>query len=1533
VGRTTKAHREDIAIIGMSGRFPGARDLSELWVNLRDGVESVRPLTADELQRAGVDLDMLLNPHFVPAGSVIDGSELFDATFFGYSPREAQSLDPQQRLFMETSWLALEDAGYDPQTFPGLIGVYGGCAMSTYLPRLEANPEFMALLGYLQVYIGNDKDYLTTHVSHKLDLRGPSFSVQTACSTSLLAVAIAADQLISGQCDLALAGGVCVRAPQETGYFFEPGGIFSPDGHCRVFDKKAAGVVFGNGVGVVVLKRLSDAVADRDTIDAVMRGWAVNNDGSAKASYAAPSLEGQASVIKLAQRRAGVSASTITYVEAHGTGTAVGDPIEIAALVRAFEGASPRKQYCAVGSVKTNLGHLDPAAGVASLMKTVLSLKHQQIPPSLHFDDPNPAIDFANSPFYVNTELSDWTPVDGPRRAGVSGFGIGGTNVHLILEEAPVRRPTTSERAHHLLVLSARTRSALDDVMSNLAEEVRQHPTTAAADLAYTSQIGRRALLERAALVYTDTADLAHALATRDPRRMLLGAAAGRRVAFLFSGQGSQHIGMGSGLYESEPVFRAAVDRCAEILRPRMNVDLRRLLFPPVDELADADDRLRRTEHAQPALFAVEYALARLWAGVGVEPEVAMGHSLGEYVVACLAGVLELEDALALVAARGRLMQELAPGAMVAVPLTEPEVQPYLVDLDLAATNDYQSCVLSGTVEAVARLRAELDRRGVPSQVLSTSHAFHSRMMDPLLDDFRGLVAQVALKPPRLPYVSNVTGDWITAAQATDPSYWVDHLRSPVRWAQGLSHVLEAPPRALVEVGPGQTLARLAARHPDRSPEHPVLGSMPHAREHGDEPASFLDSVGRLWVSGVGVNWTGLHTGDRLGRVHLPGYPFERQRYWVDDAEAAQPDASPIEKELDIADWFYLPSWEYSIAPSFEPEVPPATAAVAPWLVFDDGSHLGAAVVADLRKRGDEVTVVSEGPSFVAHAADRYALAPGTPEHYQALVAALANDHRMPDRVVHLWGVDTGDDESAESRDQHQQRGFYSLLHLAQALTRTRFGAAVHVVAATNNLHSVTGSEQLCPTKATALGVCRAVPQEYPNLVLRSVDIDHATDGRGAARARQLLAEFADPQLAPTVAHRGGQRWVQIFEPVRLEPSDATSVSLRWEGVYLITGGLGQVGLELAAELAVDAHARLVLVSRSEFPPEEEWDAWIADHEPGDTTSTKIVRLRALQDAGAELLVLAADVAAEGELASVVEQTYERFGALHGVVHAAGNVSTDGFFGIGEATAETCERQFRSKVHGLIALEHALRERTVDFVVLVSSVSSVLAGVGYVAYAGANAFMDVFAQRNSETTGIPWVSVNWDTWNFAEDAVPDPEALSIYPHEGRDAFSRILASAMVPQIVVSTGDLQRRREQWTSLAAPGEGGLAGADEFGQMYSRPDLATPYVAPRTALEKSIAQVWQRTLGVGGVGVVDNFFTDLGGSSLLATQLVARLRETLQVDIPLRHLFERPTVADLAEALEAASHAAPSDAAGSDIEGSLGADNDQKLRVSTP
>ncbi len=620
MARRTSRTDNSLAIIGMSGRFPGAPSVERFWENLRHGVESITPFSRGELQAAGVDPAAFDDPAYVSAGSVLEDVDLFDAPFFGFSPREAESLDPQHRLFLETAWHALEDAGYDPATFPGLVGVYGGCAMSSYLDHLQSNPEFMALLGYLQVHIGNDKDYLTTRVSYKLDLKGPSFSIQTACSTSLLAVAVAGDHLLSRQCDMALAGGVCVRVPQKSGYYFEPGGIFSPDGHCRVFDENAAGVVFGNGVGVVVLRRLADALADGDPIYAVVKGWAVNNDGAAKGSFAAPSLDGQVDVIARAHAHAGVRADTVTYVEAHGTGTSVGDPVEIGALTKAFRASTTKKGFCAVGSVKTNVGHLDPAAGVASLIKTILALEHREIPPSLNCDTLNPAIDFANSPFFVNRELMPWAYDKGPRRAGVSGFGIGGTNVHLVLEEAPAVEGGDDPRRHHLLVLSARSPSALQTMSATLAEQLTVTPGMDAADVAYTLQVGRRAKEHRCAAVYTDAEDLVAALAASDGSRIIgaAGTPRERAVAFMFSGQGAQYVNMARGLYTHEPAFRAVLDRCAELLAPRLSLDLRTLLYPPARDAEAAQTALTQTAITQPALFAIEYALTQLWMQWGV---------------------------------------------------------------------------------------------------------------------------------------------------------------------------------------------------------------------------------------------------------------------------------------------------------------------------------------------------------------------------------------------------------------------------------------------------------------------------------------------------------------------------------------------------------------------------------------------------------------------------------------------------------------------------------------------------------------------------------------------------------------------------------------------------------------------------------------------------------------------------------------------------------------------------------------------------
>jgi acyl transferase domain-containing protein/acyl carrier protein len=1506
--RNNRRLSKDIAIVGMSGRFPGARNIAEFWRNLREGVESISVFSAKELAASGVDPSSLENANFVPAGSVIEDTELFDAPFFGFSPREAESLDPQQRIFLECAWHALEDAGYDPETYPGLIGVYGGCAMSTYLYHLQSNPAFMALLGYLQVYIGNDKDYLTTHTSYKLNLKGPSFSVQTACSTSLLAVAVACDGLLSHQCDMALAGGVCVRVPQKTGYYFEPGGIFSPDGHCRVFDERAEGVVFGNGVGIVVLKRLADALADGDSIDAVVKGWAVNNDGSAKATYTAPGLQGQADVVSRAQLRAGTRPGTITYVETHGTGTSLGDPIEIAALTQVFRAGTMKKNFCAVGSVKSNVGHLDPAAGVASLIKTVLALKHKQIPASLNCERPNPNIDFANSPFYVNSKLSQWKVSQGPRRAGVSAFGIGGTNVHVVLQEAPALESAESRRPDQLLALSGRSNSALDTAVSNLVEYLEQNGADKSADLAYTLQVGRRAFNHRCAVVYQDLDDLVKALKVRDPRRFLIATQAPRQrsIVFMFSGQGSQYVNMALDLYRVEATFRSNLDRCSELLKPQLGLDLRAVLYPAAEQVEASAHWLTQTQITQPALFAIEYSLAQLWMEWGIRPDAMIGHSIGEYVAACLAGVFSLEDALALIVQRGRLMQDLPGGSMLSVPLPERELEPFLDGkLDLAATNEVSLCVVSGPTADIEQLQTRLSEQGLDSRRLHTSHAFHSQMMDAILRPFTEKVAQTALNSPRIPYVSNVTGDWIESSEATSPDYWARHLRQPVRFAEGLRVVLKEQDRVLLEVGPGQSLSTFARRHPDRVAGQLVLSSLRHPQERHADTAFLLSTLARLWLLGIRVDWPGFHIHERRQRIHLPVYPFERQRYWADLPDASESSSPVIVKEADIADWFYVPSWEYAISPESDSETTPAETCC--WLVFEDDCGVGHEIVNQLLGEGHDVITVIAASEYYEAGSRTYKINPRQPEDYLALFSKLRGLKRLPKKIVHLWSIGSTDDKRSELElfEYYQEAGFYSLLYIAQALVRLNLTDPVQIGAVSNEMHSVTGEEHICPASATILGACKSIPQEYPNITCCNIDIVVQVESRRTIErsAREIIAELRGSPPHPVVAYRGGQRWVQTFGPLRLEESPETIPVLRQSGVYLITGGLGNIGLTLAEDLARSVQAKLVLVGRSNFPAKQNWKEWLEAHDARDGTSLRIRRLQEIEDLGSEVLIISADVADEGQMNGAMDRAYAEFGSLHGVIHGAGNIASNAFFAIDQADHDLCERQFKAKARGLIVLEQVLRKKDLDFVVLLSSVSSVLAGLGYLAYSAGNIFMDAFAGKQNQTSGIPWISIDWDTWHFPDASTTTtdlgPEDLAMYPEEGVEAFRRILSS-WLPQVVVSTGDLQARIDQWINLSSLRSAQEARERQSSRLHARPELANPYIAPRNDVEHAIAEVWQQTLGVAQVGVLDNFFTDLNGSSLLATQLVSQLRTRFQVELPLRRFFEGPTVADLAAAI---------------------------------
>jgi thioester reductase-like protein len=906
----------DIAIIGMSARFPGARDSAVFWDNLCAGAHSIAFLSDAECRATGVDPALLQHPNYVKARGVLEDPELFDAAFFGFTPREAEIRDPQHRLFLECAWEALEQAGYDADTYPGAIGVYAGASPNTYLlHNLLSNPSLVELVGPLHLNISSDKDFLTTLVSYKLHLRGPSITVQTACSTSLVAACLACQSLLSYQCDMALAGGVSIKFPHRVGYLYQAGGVLSPDGYCRAFDAAAQGSVDSNGVGVVVLKRLADAIADGDHIYAVIKGTAVNNDGALKVSYTAPSVDGQAEVIAMAQAVAGVPPETITYVETHGAGTPLGDPIEIAALTQVFRHSTAAQHVCAIGSVKSNIGHLDTAAGVAGLIKTALMLKHQMLPCSLHFQHPNPQIDFANSPFYVNTSLREWPAGPTPRRAGVSSFGIGGTNAHMVLEEAPSLPPAGPARSWQLVLLSARTATALEQATDRLVDYLAQHPGLTLADVAYTLQAGRKAFQHRQMLVCRDLSDAVIALAARHPERLLTSVqeSRDRSIVFMFPGLGDHYTAMALELYQTEVVFRAAIDHAAELLKSLLDVDIRDVLYPngttaPVEQTgeppvppqgidfrallnrgrrqADAvTHRLNQTVFAQPALFVVEYALAQLWMAWGIRPQAVIGYSLGEYVAACVAGVLSLEDALLLVARRAHMIQDLPAGAMLSVLLPEEELEPLLGSrLSLAALNAPSMCVVAGPPADIDALEQHLTQQGIASRRLPTTHAFHSTMMGPIAEPFTRLVKTVTLHQPTIPYISNVTGTWITTAEATDPAYWAQHLCQPVRFAAGVRELWKEPGRIVLELGPGQALGSLALQQPHGHGEAGpiVLASLQAAYKQRSDLAFLLQTLGKLWLAGMPIDWQQFAVGEDRRRVPLPTYPFERQRYWIE---------------------------------------------------------------------------------------------------------------------------------------------------------------------------------------------------------------------------------------------------------------------------------------------------------------------------------------------------------------------------------------------------------------------------------------------------------------------------------------------------------------------------------------------------------------------------------------------------------------------------------------------------------------------------
>lgn len=1351
----------DIAIVGMALRVPGASSVDAFWSNLVGGVESIRQLTPDELAAAERAGDPIHDPNYIPRTSDLPEMEDFDAEFFGLSPKEAAVMDPQHRHFLECTWQALEDAGRMPSRQRGPVGVWAASGMGSYFYfNVCSDRELVEQTGmFLLRHTGNDKDFLSTRVSFSLDLRGPSVNVQTACSSSLVAVHYAAQSLLNGECDMAVAGGVTIEQPHRRGYGFQEGEILSPDGHCRAFDHRAAGTVFGSGVGVVVLRRLSDALADGDIIHAVIKSSAINNDGASKAGYLAPSVTGQAEAIIEAQGLGGISPDSIGYVECHGTGTYLGDPIEIQALTEAFRLGTDRRNYCRVGSVKSNIGHLDTAAGVVSLIKAAMTVKTGQIPPTLGFEKPNPAIDFANSPFVVNDTLTAWPNASAPRRAGINSLGVGGTNAHVIIQQPPaIATPArVAGEAPTLLVLSAKSRKALDAAQVKLGEFIDGSADASLSDIAHTLLNGRESFEHRAVVAVRDAADAASALLKPDLKRVAVHTAQDgiTDAVFLLPGGGAQHHGMVRELYHSDAQFRRTVDEGIGYLPAEAAAQLRAAWL----EADQPSELLFRPSVQLPAILIIEVAIARMWMARGVTPKALVGHSMGENAAACIAGVFAFKDAVNLVRLRGELFETLPRGGMLSVPVAEAELRQLLpAELDMASVNAPTLCVVSGPDADLDLFAETLKGQGIDASRIPIDVAAHSRMLESILQPFGAFLSGLRLNPPTMRIISNVTGQTLTNAEATSPDYWVRHLRSTVRFEQCLAAVSGDAGLIYIEVGPSRALSSLAKAQGNIDANR-VINSLPHPDEKVDDQLYVLTAVGRAWAAGLPMPAERLQSATGR-RIQLPTYPFQHRRFFIERQQPVIDAEASLLRLDDMEAWGHRPAWRRSV-PDI---VAGSNAQKQTWLVFRDDGDTGQLLSERLVAAGHRVITVTSGDGFARRDAETYVVCP---EHgradYDALAAGLAADQIVADRIAYLPLLThtSAFRPGSSFLNRIQESGFQGLLHLVQALSDAQ-DPQLHITVVTNGAQQVDGEGLRFPEKSTIEGPVLVVPREFAGITIRLVDVELETRAPSAGRD---LSKFGRSKSAPTgtppdvlealweelsadagsevAAWRAGRRWSRTHVPLALKKPENDDLFGN-AGVYLLTGGLGDLALTFAHQLVVAKKSRVALFARTALPTRAHWPALMRVLPATDRRRTAIAAIQAMEQAGGEVLVLQGDVTNPLDVRNALDQVRAKWGQLTGVLHTAGVVDDAP---LQAKTAESADLVLAPKVLGTMVLADALADEKISTMVLFSSTSSDTAPAGQVDYVAANAFLNAFAESQSARTDRWTVAVHWGIWN------------------------------------------------------------------------------------------------------------------------------------------------------------------------------------------
>ncbi|TRX33013.1 SDR family NAD(P)-dependent oxidoreductase [Flavobacterium sp. ZT3R18] len=1457
----------EIAVVGMSIRTSGASNWREFWENLVLSKESLRFLTEKELIDAGMDKSVIKDKNYVNCTTNLINKDCFDSKFFGYSNDEAKMMYPGHRFFHECVWEALEDAGYIPENINVPVGVYAGAGEDAlWQSFVNLSTDGQKVNNFYLNKI-NNKDYLATMVSYKLGLKGPSMNINTACSTSLVAIHTACKALIFGETKVALAGASSLVTDSQKGYIYEEGSIVSKDGHCKAFDRDSTGTVNGEGTGVVVLKRLKDALADRDNIYAVIKGSAINNDGNKKVGYTAPSVEGQVACIKMAQKFSRIEPETISYVETHGTGTKLGDSIEVEALNIAFNNS--KNFPCAIGSVKTNIGHLDTASGVAGFIKTVLSLKNKKIPASLHFSEPDPNINFQDGPFFVNNSLSEWTvKKDNPLRAAVNSFGVGGTNAHIILEEAPVIDKNSFEKNYNLLVLSSKTESSLNNYLDKLANFLAKEENLNLSDMCYTYQAGRQSFENRIALSFKDKNELQQKLEEIVKQKKTFAKVKGLQntIIFMFPGQGSQYVDMSKDLYLSNSIYREYMDSGFELLKKLTNQDFKKILYPGNN---NEGYNINDTCFAQPIIFLVEYSLAKLLINYGIVPKYMIGHSIGEYTAACISGLFTFEQALKLVVKRGGLMHRLPKGSMISVPMNELQAQSFLnEEISLAAINGPEQIVFSGGDHAIQELIEKLTEKDISYIRLHTSHAFHSSMQESILKEFDNEFKSVEFNNIQIPFISNLTGDFIKNEEAISSEYWTNQLRNTVNFSKGISNFLSDNNLVFIEVGAGSSLSSLI-RQQKTEKKFTTVDILRSVKIIENDEKYFLEKLGLLWTYGVSIKWQELYKNEDRYRISLPTYAFDKLMYQTEiDVEKL---FNIVNQKMlnDLDNSFYFPSWKRSVLNQ------KSTSDSRIFLVFSDNSDCSKKIIEEILCTNNSVIEVSIGMSYFKHSSTKFSIDPSDIRDYNQLFQDVESEGLNISDIIYLWGLNI---KSSEIKLVEENLEF-NLIYFCLGRIIKVWGKGVdkNIFVFTNLLHSVLGNENINYVHSLLLGLIKVMPLEN-QIIGANIDIDLSDVDEKLIR--DIVSEFLnnDLQSERIISYRLGQRWVQEFQKGTQDLTKKETSFVKKQGTYLITGGLGNLGFSISKHLINKHQANVILLGRKSLNEINENNLYEK-------------RFKELKSINNNVVYLNVDISNIDEFKEELSVNKAMFDDINGIIHLAGNVDSNDLEFIENTSFKKTISMLAAKVKGVECLYEVFKNHDLDFIWMSSSLAATFGGISFGAYAAANCYLDYFTFcKSGKLKCVQLPKINF------EESLVDKQQNILSVDEVIEVFEKSLNIKSSNVIYVSKEDIPLKLNRMFSIQSE----ALKSKQIFEKIERPVLQSEYQSPQTDIERRLKVIFEDFFEILDIGVTDDFF-ELGGDSLRAMVILKKINKEFNIEISISDFFSNKNIQGTANLIE--------------------------------